>query len=107
VITLLPIKLADTDAERVRRTHHDAITELQQLRMTGARLLEGVELEDGVPTLVAHGLGRRVAVFPSAIRGASSSGRIDEIRDGVDFKKFVKLEANGYGATITVDLWVL
>lgn len=107
MIALLGIKLVDELAERVRRNFFEAITELQKLRTSGATVLEGVELEDGVETLVAHTLGRRVAVFPSAIRGASTSGRIEELRDGVDFRKFVKLKATGYGATITVDLWVL
>jgi hypothetical protein len=107
VIALLAVKLADELLERVRRNFADAISEIQRLRITGARVLEGIELDDGVETLVSHTLGRRAVVFVSPVRGAASAGRIDELRDGVDASKFIKLMASGYGATVTVDLLVM
>jgi hypothetical protein len=107
VIALIVTKLADELIERVRANFFAAISELQRLRIIGATVLTDIELENGVETLVAHPLGRRVAVFISPVRDASTSGRIEELRDGVDAKKFIKLKANGYGATVTVDVLVL
>ncbi|HSN26169.1 MAG TPA: hypothetical protein VLT45_07780 [Kofleriaceae bacterium] len=95
------------DAERIRRNIYDAVRELQLLPAASARRIEGVELVDGKPTPIAHGLGRRAFVTPSPPRGAAAAGRIDEIRDGsYNPAEYVVLKATGYGATITVDLEV-
>lgn len=108
VISLLAIKLADDQAERVRRSHHDAIGELQRGPFAGARIIKDVELVDGVQRTVPHGFGRPVVVLISPPRGAVTSGRVDEIRDAAnDRSKYVTLVANDYGATVTVDLVVL
>lgn len=107
MISLLVTKLPDELLERVRRNIVDAIGEIQRKRSVSEVVLTDIELEDGIETLVAHPLGRRVAVFVSPVRGASTSGHIEELRDGVDAKKFVKLKATGYGATVTVDVRVL
>ncbi len=108
MISLLPIKLADEQVERVRRNHHDAIEELRGQALAGARIIRDVSLANAVVTPIAHKLGRPVMVFVSAIRGASTSGRIEEVRDGTyDRSQYITLEATGYGATITVDLLVV
>ncbi len=107
MIQLLPLVLADSDVERVRRNHHDALAELQGLPLAGARILRDVSLVDGVATPIAHGLGRAAFVVNSPPRGATTAGVITEIRDGTqDRSKVVVLKASGYGATITVDLQV-
>lgn len=95
------------DLERIRRQVHEAIGELQSLRSSTARILVDKVLADGVPTPISHGLGRRVFVTHSPPRGAVSTGRIEEVRDG-SYKddKFVVLLATGWGADITVDLEV-
>ncbi len=101
-------RLADPDAERARRVHEDCIRELQGLTCTNLRVIPNVTLASGVATPVAHGLGRPALwAQPSAPRGASSSGRIEEIRDGHDRAKYVVLKATGWGATVTVDVAVL
>lgn len=93
-------------AEEVRRNHETCIRELQQMPGAGVAVIASIELADGVPRRVAHGLGRAPAwVGPSAIRGAVTSGHVGEDRSsGVDRTKAVLLVANGFGATITVDL---
>jgi hypothetical protein len=99
------IRLKDVDAERVRRDHADAIKEIQALL---PKVIPSVTLEDGVETHVSHGLGRAPrAVWETIVRGAITAGRIVEDRSNVDRTKSVKLTANGYGATITVDLVVM
>lgn len=107
MITLLAIRLVDEALERVRRNHHDAISELQRTKGVQARYVLDVELEDGIATPVFHGLGRPAFATHAPPRGPSATGRIEEIRDGsYDRSKYVVLKATGYGATVTVDLEV-
>lgn len=101
-------KLADPDVERAIRNLRDAVREQQRSVFSAAIVIPDVVLEDGVATLVSHGLLRRPrAVIPSIVRGATSAGYIVESRDGVNRTQQIKLIASGYGATITVDLVVL
>jgi hypothetical protein len=105
----VPAKLDDDNAERVRVSHQRAIEQLQQTPAAGMRVIQDVTLLDGVATPVQHGLGRLPAwVAPSAPRGAVSSGRIEEVRDGsTDRATSIQLKATGWGATITVDVQVV
>jgi hypothetical protein len=105
---LATTRLADPALERVRQEHADAITELQRAPLAEAHVVENVRLADGVPTPVAHWLGRLpIYVRESCPRGASSTGRVDEIRTGShDRSKYVVLQASGWGATIVVDVMV-
>lgn len=104
----LAVRLADPDAERVRRSHDRAIRDLQVQPGVGLRVIKGVVLPNNVRTPVPHGLGVEPAwVGPSAVRGSVTVGAIIEFRDGVDRKQRVEIAASGYGATITVDLLVV
>ncbi len=100
--------LGDQQAERARLEHARAIEELQRQPLAGAVVVEAVSLADGIATPVPHGLGRLPRfVLPSAPRGPSTSGRIEEVRSTtstLDRRKFVVLTANGWGATIVVDV---
>lgn len=102
-------RLDDQGAELVRREHDAKIVEIQRQPAMGLRIVPNVSLADATATPIAHGLGRvPTFAFPSFVRSPSTSGRIEEIRDGsVDRSKFVLLKASGYGATITIDLAVL
>ena len=108
MITLLttPIDERTTPAEleRVRRNLVDAIRELQIGAFAQATTIKNVELADGVPTPVAHKLGLPAFVVLSPPRGASTSGRITEVRGTHNPAHYVVLQADGWGATITVDL---
>jgi len=101
--------LRDAEVEQVRRDHHDRIVELQALPATAMRVLPGIQLADGVPTPIAHGLGRRPRwVRESCPRGGSTVGSVIEVRDGsYNPDRYVVLQADGWGATITVDVVVL
>lgn len=98
----------DRETERMRQEIKAAIDEIQSSPLVFARVIPGVTLEDGVATPVAHGLKRPATwVAPSCPRGPSTSGRIEEIRDGTnDRNMYVTLKASGWGATITVDVAV-
>lgn len=93
-------------AEQARRTHEECIRELQ---VTGPRVIADIALADGVIRPVAHKLGRKPTfVTTSPPRGAVSTGRIEEIRNGsYDRAQVVALKATGWGATITVEVMVL
>jgi hypothetical protein len=71
-------------------------------------VIRGVELEDGVEKVVAHGLGYAYShVSVSPVRGASTSGRVEEVEaTAAQRKDRLTLVANGFGATVTVDLRV-
>ena len=96
------------DAEVARREHDKAIRALQALPAMATRIINDVSLADGVETPVAHGLGRvpRIAI-PSAPRGASTAGLLEEVRTGShDRTRYVVLKASGFGATVIVDVEV-
>jgi hypothetical protein len=107
---LASIVLSDMNADRVRVSHAEAIRELQIAPAAGARLIAGIDLADGVATPIAHGLGRApVFVRESCVRGAATTGRVDDVSRtaGYDRSKFIVLTANGWGATVTVDVLVM
>lgn len=101
-------RLADEAAERARRNHEERLVELQQLPCVGLTPLGEISLVDGVATPIAHGLGRKpLMVFVSPVRGASSSGRVEEVRGAPhDRTRVVVLKATGFGATVTADVGV-
>ena len=100
-------RLDNPQLARVVENIQRRIDELQRQPAVKARIIE-VTLVNATATPIAHGLGRApVMVIPSAPRGATSAGRIDEVRsDSTDRTKTVVLKATGYGATITLDLMV-
>lgn len=108
---IIDAKLADDNAERVRKSHADAIREIQDLPAASVRIVRGVVLPNGVETEVVHGLGRLPkAVCPGAPMGAATPGLIALFGSvhgsgaPIDRTKVVVLVAVGYGATITVDV---
>lgn len=114
-----PLQLEPEDAmtKRITTSLAQGIQELQGLPAMGMRVLRDVKLEDTINTFVSHGLGRRpLWVRESCVRGAVSTGIVRDLSDGalvglftgpVDRNRYVVLRADGYGATITVDILVL
>ena len=106
---ILDIRLDDSNAEQVRRSHADAIRELQR---PANRIVRGVSLANGVATPVAHGLGRAPSmVTTSAPRGAVTAGLVGDLGSTftggtIDRAQIIMLKAIGFGATITVDVEV-
>lgn len=102
-------KFQDVFLEGVRREHADKIVELQKLPAAELKVISDVSLVDATDKPVPHGLGRNPkCVLVSPPRGASSTGRIEEVRSSsYDRTKVVVLKATNWGATVLVDLVVL
>ena len=102
-------RIADASIERVRRELTDKIVDQQKLPATSLKSIQNIALADGVATPIQHGLGRKpVWSCPSPPRGPTTTGRIEEVRDGTqDRAKVIVLKATGWGATITIDLAVM
>jgi hypothetical protein len=89
----------------------DRVFSLEKTPLLDGRLIEDVELEMGVATMVRHGLGRvwRGYVI-TKMAGASTAGVLQHndptTAQFYDRKQIIKLTAAGWGATITVDLYV-
>lgn len=110
---LLDVQLDDDDAERVRRSHAEAIGELQSFPVLTVNVIRDVSLPNGAEVEIPHKLGRRFQSYSlSATRGAAASGRIGEVRGAhtsglpIDPAKALCLQAVGYGATVLVDVTV-
>lgn len=103
----LDLVLGDEDAERVRRNHDLRLKQIAGRPAFALTVLGEFSLANGVTTTISHKLGRVPAqILVSPPRGASSTGRIEEVREG-DRTKSIKLLATGWGATVKVDVSVL
>lgn len=102
-------RLDDAKTDRVVTDHRRAIDQLAASPAIGLKVIKDVSLADGVETPIPHGCRSAPTwVRESCVRGASSTGRIEEIRsDAYDRKKSIVLKATGWGATITVDVAVM
>lgn len=99
---------ADPIVDRTRRTHGEAIKQLQGAPAVHATVIPDVALVDGKVTRVPHTLGRApVFVSTSPPRGAVTAGVITEVRDGIDRTRIVGLMAVGFGATIATDVEIM
>lgn len=108
---LIAARLKDETAEQVRRSHAEAISELQ--RAIQPKIFRNVVLEPLVETPIQHGLGRAPQmIVTSPPRGAGTTGMIVEFDStfssgiGIDRTKIIVLRAQDFGATITVDVMV-
>ena len=113
-----PLKLRlEGDAERVRQSHAQGITELQELQIAKAVVIRNVTLPDATDTPISHGLGRPpVFVKESAVREGTPIAAAGIIVDlgtrntagqPIDRSRTVVLRATGYGATLVIDLLVM
>jgi hypothetical protein len=94
--------------EEVRQNLDRRLRELADAPAVDLQALGEFTLPDGVLVRIGHRLGRLPKlVLCSPPRGAATTGRIDEVRDGLDRSRFVGLRATGFGATIRVDVGVL
>lgn len=106
----LPVapRVDDPALRQVLDDHRRVIEATAKSIGAGIRIVADVELPDGVSISVSHGLGRRpLWVKESCVRGASTSGRVEEVSAvSNDSTKSIVLKATGWGATITVDVLV-
>lgn len=92
-------------AEEAVQSLGAAVRELQLQRGVRGKVVYDVELADATEVSIGHNLGYRPFVQVSPPRGASASGRIEEVyNNSTDFKKLVVLKATGFGATVKVNV---
>lgn len=108
---LLDARIADEKTDRFVRSIAEAVRELQRLKAATLDVIPNQQLPDNVVVLVPHKLGRApVIVLISPPRGAAAAGIVNEVVDipagNPDRSRYVGLKANGFGATVTVDVEV-
>jgi hypothetical protein len=80
---------------------------LEAVDILRGRLIEDVELANATDVDVQHLLGREFKGWAVVdLTGASTSGVIQRSTADYDHATTLRLTATGYGATITVSLWV-
>jgi hypothetical protein len=90
--------------DRMLENLDERIRQLTTKPALEAQAIFGIELEDGIVMDVAHGVGRTPVVLLSPPTNAVTTGRIEELTGS---RGVVKLRATGYGATITVNVWLV
>jgi hypothetical protein len=113
--------LPDNDAEIVRRSHADAIRELQSLPAAGLVVIRNVVITNNGTAIVSHGLGREPRfvsysvprVAPASFAGLTV-GVICELGpvmftsgNPLDRTKVLQIGAFAFGLTITIDVLVM
>lgn len=88
-----------------------AMNEVAQVPLLQGRLVENVKLSDGAVVKIKHGLGRKLRGWVlTDLYDATSTGRIVRVRTSggrnASDESDIWLRADGWGATITVGLWV-
>lgn len=111
-------RLADADAERVRRNHEERIAEIQALPILGSALIEDVTVTNNGATFVQHKLGReprfvwvspiRVPNFAALTVGVivDAGGAAFTTANPIDRSKVIQLGAFGFGTTVVFDVVV-
>ncbi len=103
--------LDDQKTDQAVRNIAASIGQLQSLPSAGIRVVADKVLVDATPTTIRHPLGRvPLWVGVSCPRGAAglTAGAVTEIRTGSnDRAEIIVLQADGYGAVVTVDVLVL
>lgn len=119
--TPLDKRLADADADQVRRSHAQAIRELQDLPMSSFRLIRDIVVVNNNPITIAHKLGRApLFVGVSAIRWDKSPslavgtvfdyGEVGPNNEPIDRTQIIVLVPGGFtsagSVVVTFDLLV-
>lgn len=103
-------RLADSDAEQVRRSHAEAIDELQNVKILDAVVIRDQELADQRQVTIPHKLGRVpkfVCISPIRFPGGATAGQVIENRSQPnDRSKSIVLVAAGFTSTIVVDVMI-
>lgn len=102
-----PRRTGNTQIDRALRDVSEELEPLTTVPIVSGVLLKSVTIADGATVDVPHGLRRNFrGWFVADITGAySTTGRI--VRQAhEDEERFLRLKADGWGATVTVALWV-
>lgn len=102
-------RIEDAATDQAIREHERTFADILNLPAAALRVINDVDLPEGIAISVPHGLGRAPrCVLVSAVRNdPPSTGRIVEVRQDVDRTNYLKLKATGFTVTVTVDVVVL
>lgn len=104
---LIKFSTGNADLDNNTIALSDRIDRLAALPLMGGRLLTGIDLAAAADVDVPHLLGRPFrGWFIADLLGAVTGGVVNRVNAAYDTKRFLRLNAVGYGATITVSLWV-
>jgi len=85
----------------------DRLKQLEASPLLRGRQIDDIALANATDVDVRHLLGREwTGWFVVDTTGAAAAGRIDGSTAAYDKASFLRLRATGYGATITVSIWV-
>jgi hypothetical protein len=99
-------QIVDREIDKSIEDLRDLLDAVSESPILSGVHIENVVLVDGVPKDIYHGLGRKYRNFLyGSVEGATTSGLIQRVATGDD-SKYVRLQADDWGATITVRLWV-
>lgn len=106
----IPPRLRSSDpiGDRVSDYAREAFQELGQIQILSGKQVARVELPNATTVRINHGLGRPVSGwFVTDIVGPTATGRIQRVVSAAaETERQLWIQANGWGATITVALWV-
>lgn len=104
----IKIKLTDSAAEIVRRSHDQCIREIQAVPIVGGKIIRDILLAADVDTPISHGLGRRATLIPSAPRNFSGvvGVLVEVLSSDHDPTLYTVLRAAGFSVDVTIDAWV-
>lgn len=93
----------DVNVDAIR----DDMSVFGRIAILRGRLFEGLSMPAGVDVDILHQLGRppRGWIVVDLV-GPVATGRFERRNDAVDRKTVLRLRATGWGATITVSVWV-
>lgn len=115
LLSLLDKLLGDPDADQVRRSHANAIRQLQTLAAAAWIVVGDFLVPNGGSVLVRHGLGRapaQVVLSPPRVEfgtpGLVAGGiLIDLTGPDVNRRQAIRIFGTGYGVAVTVTVSVL
>ena len=103
---MLRLRTGNLDLDANTQALHDLIRALQAVPIGRGKQLDDLEFAAAVDVDVRHTLGRRVTGYlVVGITGAVTGGALTRSESDNE-STFLRLNAVGYGATITASLWV-
>jgi small basic protein len=104
---LLKYATGNADLDNNTVALKDLIDRIKDIPLVGGRLITGIQLAAATNVDVPHLLGRPFRGWAVVdMLGAVTGGVINRVNAAYDTKRFLRLNAVGFGATVTIAMWV-